>query len=338
MSRASSEQEPLPRGFGSFSRGALVCAALCGCGSEEASAEEPGGGVAEFMPGVAASQLPYQPCASEAEVGSFALILAEGYTRVDGAVQDTVDPYEISNEAGSAGSCRLLTPPVYACPVGCAASREVCGPAGECLRKPVARDLGTVRFRGLAVPHELEPNDTTKHYASPAQSLPHPGFAPGADIRAVTGGGDYPRFELRGWGVSPLVVQSSSVRIAAGMDVPLSWQAPVEAGPAHVHVELNINRHGSSSAWVECDFPDNGAGVIPGTLIDGLFERGTSGYPTLLLTRRTATSASIEPGCVELFVAAEAILSPDVDGVRSCSDAEDCEPGEMCRTLELFCE
>jgi hypothetical protein len=120
--------------------------------------------------------------------------------------------------------------------------------------------------------------------------------------------------------------------------VRLGWEEPSAPAPARVYVELNINFHGSNGAKIECDFPDTGAAEIPATLVDDLFEQGLSGNPTLTAMRRSATSAEIEPGCVDMLVYSAVSTPVEVEGIVSCRTSSDCPPPQQCIPVELFCE
>jgi hypothetical protein len=319
----------------------LTLAALLGaCSSDGAPASNASGaGGGSLQGGVAASALPYEPCAPANAVGQFVIELAPEYTRVGGRVSDAVLPSRVPNELASAGDCRLVEAVVTSCEPGCPVATEVCGREGSCVPLPRARDLGTVRVFGLLVPLEMRPNVVTKSYANPADPvLPNPGFLPGADLRITTGAGDYAPFELRGWGITALTLAGTDLQVRPGQALGLSWQAPEVAGPARLHVELNINQHGATSAWVECDFLDSGAAEIPAQLVDGLIGVGLSGYPTLTAARRTATRAEIEPGCVDLLVTSEVISDISVEGIVSCDVSADCPVGQSCLPVERFCE
>jgi len=307
---------------------------MLGCGSEE---PPPDTGFEPLM-GIDASQLPYEPCAKEQRVGAFTIQLDERYTSVDGQVYDGVAPKDVPVELAAEGECRLFSSSPPQCNPACVPSSEVCGAGNTCLPRPVAHDLGTVTVRGLLVPVQMRANDVTKHYSNPATTrLPHPGFEPGADVRLSSSGGDYAPIQLRGWGVSLLLGVSNPVPVRAGQPVLVTWQAPDVAGSALVHLDLNINHHGSNSEWIECDVADAGSAVIPAGLVDDLMARGQSGFPTLTTTRRTASSVAIEPGCVELLVSSEVRGDVSLDNLTSCSDASDCAPGQSCRP-ELYCE
>jgi hypothetical protein len=315
-----------------------LAAWLGACASEAAPAgSEPGGGSGQG--GVAAIELPYEPCAAESAVGQFVIELAPEYTRVGGRVSDAVLPSRVPAELARAGGCRLVEAVVTSCEPGCPVASEVCGRDATCVPLPRARDLGRVTVYGLLVPLEMTPNAVTKSYANPAVPvLPNPGFLPGADLRINTGTGDYPPFELRGWGITALSLAATDLQVSAGQALGITWQAADVAGPARVHVELNINQHGATSAWVECDFVDSGAAEIPATLVDGLIAVGLSGYPTLTAARRTATRVEVEPGCVDLLVTSEVISDISVDGIVSCDVSADCPVGQSCLPVERFCE
>jgi len=308
---------------------------ILGCGSEERPVDTS----SHPLDGIPAHELPYEPCTADQRVGEFTIQLAERYTSVDGQVYDGVVPKDVPTLLAAEGECRLLSSPASQCNPACLPSSEVCGADNTCLPRPVARDLGTVTVRGLLAPVQMRPNDVTKGYSIPATPrLPQPGFQPGADLRLSSSGGEYAPIQLRGWGVSLLVGVNNPVLVRAGQPVLVTWQAPEVSGPARVHLNLNVNHHGSNSEWIECDVVDAGSAMIPAGLVDALLARGQSGFPTLTATRRTASSVLIEPGCVELLVSSEVTSDVSLDNFTSCSDASDCAPGQSCRPSELYCE
>jgi hypothetical protein len=317
--------------------------AATGCG-EDGPASGAGGGASNVggFGGIDASLLPYEPCAVEAAVGRFVIELGlergVGFTRVGGEVYDAVLTSQIPALLGSEGDCRLLSPVVTTCEPPCEPAVEACSPDRVCELLPRTRDVGTVSVRGLLVPIAMQPNVVTLKYSNPAlPMLPHPGFQPGADLRINSEGGDYAPFELRGWGITPLIL-TEVIDVRRSQPARVAWEAPSTPGPARIHVQLNINFHGSNAAKIECDFADTGAGEIPATLIDGLFEQGFSGNPTLSAVRRSATSVDIEPGCVDMLVYSEVKTPVQVEGIVSCRDSSECPPPQMCIPVELFCE
>lgn len=316
----------------------FVLIAACSSDDGEPSASASGGsggnGGAASPSGDAAS-IPYAPCSAETSVGGFELVLDPEYTSLEGKVFDAVDPRLVNGEIASEGTCRLLTPPSLLCDPGCAPSTEVCAPNNQCVPVPAGHGVGTVSVSGLATPVEMSPNGATANYR--ASGIPNPGFAPGADIRLSASGGDYAPFELRGWGVGLLEV-TSAITVTEGEPTRIQWTAPASASPARVVATLDVNNHGSTEASITCDFEDTGQGEIPVSLIDALIAQGTSGFPSVTLTRRTASSASIAPGCVELDVMSTLDLDVTLTGLTSCDTDAECPDGLTCKPVERFCE
>jgi hypothetical protein len=318
---------------------ALAPALACSNGGDASGQGGSAGGLGGSG-GVPAIELPYAPCAEADGVGRFEIELndVEGYTSVYGNVQSGVSPAPQPRELAREGDCRLLRDVPASCVPECV-SGEVCSLQQTCLPEPRNRSVGTVTVYGLIIDVRMSPNAVTQTYSNPAQPvLPHPGFLPGADLRLVTAGGDYGPFELRGWGVSALVLGPETIEVGAGQPTRLTWLPPDMPGPTRLHAELNINNHGSTKAKIECDFADTGAAEIPATLVDGLIAQGVSGFPTLRAERRSATSAQIEPGCVDLLVFSAIETSIQVEGITSCNDVMPCPLGQTCIPVEFFCE
>jgi hypothetical protein len=323
---------------------AVTLAPFAACSGDDGGAPNAGGAAGADSNGlgrggVPAAELPYAPCPEGDVAGQFVIELGDGFTSVGGQVTEGVLPGAVPDELARAGDCRLLRARQTTCVPACAISTERCDSEGVCMALPRTHDVGTVTVHGLAIPMQMRANAVTRKYSNPAlPMLPNPGFLPGADLRITSAGGDYAPFELRGWGVSPLVLGSEPIEIAEGQPTRLGWQAPATAGPARLHIELNINHHGSTNAKIECDFADTGAAEISATLIDGLIAEGLSGFPTLTATRRSATSLQIEPGCVELLVISEVSVSVRVEGITSCNTNMPCPIGQTCLQVELFCQ
>ncbi len=311
------------------------CAVLAACGSGTSSG--PAG--SESNDGVNTRDLPYTPCSAESEVGEFAIELSEEYTSVGGKVWDGVTPRLVPAELMAEGSCRLLSPPPERCTPACAAGEEECSADAVCVPAPLARDVGVVTVAGLVAPVEMRPGDQTKNYTNPGvPALPHPGFTRGANLHLHAAGGDFEAFDLWGWGVTLLGVTTDPIEVRSGMPTLVEWQVPADVGPARVHASLDIDNHGSSGTWIECDVADAGSLSIPAALIDALFMRGRSGFPTLSLARRTATSVEITPGCVELLTQSQLDMDVQVEGITSCAGPAYCPLGQTCRFPERFCE
>jgi hypothetical protein len=311
---------------------ALLLATAC-------AAEDPGAPEGSSAGGGAdALSLPYAPCPSETGVGEFSIELGPDFTSAQGKVLDGVMPNLIPTALLRDSECQLLSLPTHLCDPGCPVATQTCGADNHCIDLPAPRSVGTVSLSGLVVPVEMTPNAITGSYRPKNARLPHPAYAPGASLGLYASGGDYAAFELQGWGVSELELLTSPVHVDPGQPTRLAWKAPERVGPARVQVSLHLDNHGSSNASIECDFADDGVAEIPAALVDALFDAGHSGYPTITLTRRTATSTGMVLGCVQLLVASSVSAGVSVSGLSSCNDSSMCPSGQTCRALERFCE
>jgi hypothetical protein len=173
-------------------------------------------------------------------------------------------------------------------------------------------------------------------YAS-SGTLTHPGAAPGDEVVLRASGAEVSAFEIFTQGVSAMVPNQAGILVAPASPVDVTWQTDSDPGLGKVFLVLNINNHGSNSAWIECEAPDSGSFEIPAELVDELMNLGFSGYPTVTFTRRVVNSVALDSGCVEFAVMSEVVLDAPVEGLTSCSVDEDCtEPGEVCRE-DLSC-
>ena len=89
----------------------------------------------------------------------------------------------------------------------------------------------------------------------------------------------------------------------------------------------------------QCDLPDTGSGEFPAAIVHALIMNGTSGFPTISVTRRVADSTTADPGCVDFTVTAFIERPVTIDGITSCNCNEpDCsepnrtEPPVPCPT------
>jgi hypothetical protein len=308
----------------------LAVAALCfGACSDEAVVPADGGSTDLGASGLSG----YNPCSAATKVGGFTITLAEAFTGVNGQVLDGVVPQNVPKEVQTSGSCRLLSAPSLACSPPCSPG-QTCGTSGSCITYPQSLSVGTVTVSGLKAQLSMSPQ-YGNNYTNPS-TLPHPGFDQGADIRLAASGGDTAAFTLSGQGIAPLVSAEKKVTVESGKSADLKWTAPSDKGLARVHIELNINNHGTTAAWIECEAEDTGSFSIPEALITALTGMGLSGGPTIILTRRTADSTTLSAGCVQLAVASELALEVEVPGLTSCTVDTDCPSGQTCQA-DLSC-
>lgn len=325
---------------------ALADSLACG-GTDEAAQAAPAddalGGQVDGADGAAqpAKTLAYAPCSKASHVGGFRISLAEKFSGVQGQVLDGVVPMKVPEILMSEGTCQLMRAPNPFCSPGCEPG-QACkgdgagGSSGTCIGYPVSHPVGTVTVAGLKAELTMDAK-WGNSYINPG-TLPHPAFDPGDAITLRASGGDYEAFTLLGRGIAALTAGAggSDITLEDGKSATLKWQASADTDAVGVHIELNINNHGSSSGWIECESPDSGSFTISGELVTALFALGVSGFPTLTLTRRSVDSTDIAPGCVELVVASELGLGIDVAGVTSCTEDKQCPAGQTCGA-DLVC-
>lgn len=303
----------------------LLCAA-CGAGGDDPADAGPDG---DADAEVDVSDLEISACADDAHVGGFEVQLAGEFTSVQGRVYDRVSPTSLFEAIATEGPCRLLRAPVLFCDPECEA-RETCGPDGNCSPFPESQDLGVVTVRGLAVPVEMEPLPPGFFYSN-SGTLPHPGFAPGAGIALSAAGGAGDPLSLRGVGVAQLTGVAAAVPVERGHDLVLTWDPPAEAAPIDVVATLNLNQHGLTGSRLVCEVPDTGGLTVPESLVSALVDDGLSGFPSLVLRRRSVDSTTRGGGCVDLQVFTTVEVPVEIPGLTSCSDDQDCPEGETCR-------
>jgi hypothetical protein len=259
--------------------------------------------------------------------------LGDSYTAVSGSVAEAVVPIGVRALVQEGGGCRLLRKRLLHCDPGCGPG-QTCGEGGACIRYPDNVSAGTVTVSGLARAVSMKPTAVGNHYSD--TRLPHPGFAPGADIVLRAGGGELAPFALRGWGVSALVLPAQELLLAPDRPLAVAW-TPGPAGPARVELLLTIDQHGVTPSILLCEVPDDGAATIAAELVTALIAAGASGYPKLQITRQTVDTAALASGCVELIVGAGAERNLTVAGHVPCRTAADCPAGRSCDERAQTC-
>lgn len=273
------------------------------------------------------------PCDEATRAGGFTVQLEDGFTQVEGQVFDAPDPTP-KTEVDAADGCRLLIAQNNFCDPPCGAS-GACTAELTCVDKPVAVAVGEVTIDGLAADVTMEPN-VTNFYLN-LDTLPHPGFEPGAEIELRADGGDGEGFTLQGIGGASFEVLMEEVPLSRELPVALSWTPPADGAATRVHIDVDIGHHGGSPATIECDVDDTGAFEIPATLVTQLFDFGVAGFPEISMTRSTVDSATVGGRCVDLIVAPTTVeLAVVIDGVQSCSGNDECPDGQTCQP-DLSC-
>ena len=302
-----------------------------GCGGDD------GGSVADAGDGVIdVSALTYRQCDSTTRIGGFTVNLEENFTATGGRVNDSVSPIGALETITEMGDCRRARALVPFCDPGCSGG-QLCGLDSVCRPSPVAVSMGTVTVRGLEQTVTMEPLAPAFNYTNPG-TLPHPGFALGDGIALETTGGDFAPLSFLGWGITPIAFTNPNVAVESGAALAISWTPMAESGPTEVHIELNVNLHGTSAgSRLECEVADTGSFSIPQALITDLMADGLSGFPTLTLTRASSDREDVSGGCIDFKVVTNTAVEVAIDGLESCSNDDDCDvSGETCQ-VDLTC-
>jgi hypothetical protein len=270
--------------------------------------------------------------------GSASVQLA--FSQFAGGVYDKASPANAWTTKMTSGDCRLIAPPSVTCNPPCSAAGTECVGLNQCAAAPVLHDAGTVTITGLKSAFTAAPLTNLTYFKSPAEFPP---AAPGAVLTLTSTGGDYAAFTLKGQGIDPLVYPAPTTAVKDNQPLPFTWTPPTAGNATRIVAELDFSHHGGTPAMVRCDLADTGSAAIPGTLVHALLANGTSGFPTLTLTRRTADSTTIAAGCIDFSTVAAIEQPVTIDGVISCncnstSECADqnpalpCPSGHNCRT------
>ena len=138
-------------------------------------------------------------------------------------------------------------------------------------------------------------------------------------------------FDLLGFGVDALVVPSPTITVERAKPLALTWTPPAATGPAKATISLNINGHGLVGSHVECVVDDTGSYTLPAELITQLVDAGTSGFPTVTLTRQSLDSKTLAPGCVDFRVRSSQKIDVTIPGLQSCQEDTDCTAPQTCQ-------
>jgi hypothetical protein len=257
-------------------------------------------------------------------------------TAVIGKVYDGPTPETIIWENPRVdGACTLTTPRVPFCSTPCGGS-AACIEDDTCLSYPTARSVGRVTVTGLG-DSPFTMTSIANTYQPPAGlTLGFPPFAEGAPVTFSASGDYFEAFSLAGSGIAPLVLTSTVLALKSGVSLPLTWTPGLAKGST-VHVKLDISHHGGSKGQIVCDGDDSGSLTVTAALITELVGLGAAGYPTVIVTRHTVSSAVISAGRVDLEIASVVEQAVSVDGLTSCTDDADCASGQTCQA-DLSCK
>jgi hypothetical protein len=279
------------------------------------------------------------PCSVAMRVGGFSIQLIEmegnqPYTSINGGVRNGVVPLDVWQQKGAeAGGCKLMVGPSLVCTTPCT-SPQTCAGQNTCIDQPTLQSAGAVTLTGVGA-SALTVNPVQNFYSN-SLTNPYPPFSPGAAVHLAAAGATIPAFSFDAVGIEPLAFAGTNLVMTNGQDFAFTWTPPAAPGSARIFVKAEIGHHGGVAAEIDCDLPDTGAGAIPSALVSALIAEGAHGFPTLSLTRRVVTSATVGAGCVDFALAApvERVIGVCTSAstcITSCSTSADCASGKTCK-------
>ncbi len=226
-----------------------------------------------------------------------------GYAQVGVELWDGVQPAQQAVLAEE-GDCQLLEGPrIYGwgCDPPCA-DDEVCV-EDHCEAYPGLAPSGTVTVQGLIQGEaSFEPGSDGRYPSS--YDWPEDIFSANAFIGASSTGGDTPAFELKAWGVEPLV--ASYDRIVPGEAMSIRWDPPVEDRHSRIQVMLETGWHGSSAmTTIWCDTEDDGELLVPASLTTQFEIPSCGECEGSTISRYTQDWVDLGAGPIQLFVSSE---------------------------------
>ncbi len=297
--------------------------------SAETSADQDGDSGESQSSGVAAGG-----CDPATFVGAITLSLEDEYTGLQGQVKSAVTPSFVPVAVASEGVCTFYQPPNLFCDPPCSAG-ETCGAEGACIPTPTPISLGTVSIDGLGAAIDMQ-SSAPAYFYTYLGTLAHPPVDEGSALTMRASGSEsVSPFTLGAFAITALEVDASSVTLEQDVPVAVTW-TPGGEPSATILAVLDIAQHGGNPGSIRCEFPDQGALEIPVALTNQLLNQGFSGFPSLVLTRRSVDHVQTQGGCLEWLMSSTQALSVIIDGLTSCGDDEDCIAPETCQP-DLSC-
>jgi len=261
-------------------------------------------------------------CSLDTRLGGFAVQLVEmagndPYVSITGGVRNGVLPSEVWQQKGAAsGACRLMVGPMLVCTTPCT-NPKICAGQNQCIDSPTLQGLGEVTVTGVGTaPITIAP---VQNFYSASLLNPYPPFASGAAVRVQAAGGGIPAFSLDATGIEPLAFAGTNLTMMNGQAFAFTWTPPAAASSARILAKVEIGHHGGVAAYIDCDLPDTGSAEIAAPLVSALIAEGAHGFPSLSLTRRTTSSATVAAGCIDFAIAA-----PVERGIGVCPTPSSC--------------
>jgi hypothetical protein len=263
-----------------------------------------------------------------------------GYTSVLGKVYDGTTPDTVLwDPSMTGGGCTLSIPRVPFCSPACG-SAQACVDTNTCVAYPTSQDVGTVHLDGVKTTSgsSFDLTAVANTYQPAGVTLQYPAFGEGDAVKlTATGSAFTPAFTATTKGVGSLELTSAtSLALATGTPLAVTWTASANTGSSSVHVKLDISHHGGSKGKVECDSDDTGSVTLASAMVDQLLGLGAAGYPTIIVTRAATGHTNVATGHVDLVASSQVEVAITVPGVQSCTTDDQCTAPATCQD-DLTC-
>lgn len=184
---------------------------------------------------------------------------AYGETQLTGWFADGPD-LRYHTEAAREGNCRLVTYEASTCDPTCD-DDEACVD-GACVAWPTRQDRGDLLWVWPDGERTVSPDGTLAYFATGQASTAGDISVTFEDttlvaptVEALEADGDW----------------AEAIEGRAGGDATLSWTNPIQKARVRLHMTDCVGSHGGiAPAEIECEGPDTGTLVIPGTFLDAL--------------------------------------------------------------------
>jgi hypothetical protein len=185
------------------------------------------------------------------------------------------------------GACKLITLAGWtSCPTACPAT-ALCRPDGACVELTTGHDVGSIELLGLTKPIVIAPQllSTSAHYEDAVNVVPDPRATPGTLITLRAAGAESPPFTLHGQTVAPLTEGAYPFPVVRDQPLWARWNPPAQPSASRVALSLklgvvggpdtigDLDPNGDWNDFGTCDFPDNGQGTVPASLVNAILDR-----------------------------------------------------------------
>lgn len=267
---------------------------------------------------------------------------AEAHNLISGNFYDRAPIDELYAVKLNAGDCELLTPVEVFCEETCTA-KQSCSASGTCEDKPVALNAGVLTVAGVSLTdggNEFTMKSVgTVYQPVPSVALDYPPCIAGKDVKlSGTLGGS--AVEVSTKCNEPLALIGTDP-LPFEKDTPfnLEWTAPKTDVQSRISVKIDISHHGGTKGIIRCETADTGSLSIDGSLVSGLIELRSTGFPYVQVTRTASGSVDVGDGQVSLNIYSYQTQQLLVPGIVSCNVPTDCPTDKpACNLTTKACE